>query len=106
MEVVEEVSETLLVEEVIAAEVVNSVFARTVTEVEAETAPDSETVVPVEITDTDPLVEVSGAVELEIAAEPESKMSPCARIAPVGATEVPPLMVTVPEVAVRAPAPA
>ena len=105
MDVVEDVNETLLVEEVMAAEVVNSVFARTVTEVEADTALDSETVVPVEITDTDPPVEVSGAVELETAAEPVSEMSPLALIAPVGPTEVPPLTVTVPLVAVKVPAP-
>jgi hypothetical protein len=106
MDVVDEVSETLLVLEVIAAEVVSSVFARTVTEVEAETAPESVTVLPVDTTDTEPVVEVSGAVELETAAEPKSEMSPSARIAPVGATEVPPVILTVPLVAVRAPVPA
>ena len=105
IDVVDEVNVTLLVLEVIAAEVVSSVFARTVIEVEADTAPESETVVPVEVTDTDPAVEVSGAVELETAAEPESKMLPWARIAPVGATEVPPLIVTVPVEAVNAPEP-
>jgi hypothetical protein len=104
-EVVVEDIETRLVDEVIAAEVVSSVLARSVTEVDAEIAPDMLTVVPVDTTETDPAVEVSGAVELETAAEPESKMSPCARIAPVGATEVPPLMVTVPLVAVKVPAP-
>jgi hypothetical protein len=106
MDVVDEASETLLVLEVIAAEVVSSVFARTVTELEADTAPERETVVPVEATDTEPVVEVSGAVELETAAEPEREMSPSARIAPVGATDVPPLILTVPLVAVRAPVPA
>jgi hypothetical protein len=105
MDVVVEVSETRLVLEVMAAEVVSSVFARTVTEVEADTAPDSETVVPVEVTDTDPAVEVSGAVELETAADPESEMLPSALMAPVGATEVPPLIVTVPFDAVNVPAP-
>ena len=105
IDVVDEVNVTLLVLEVIAAEVVRSVFARTVTEVEADTAPESETVVPVEATDTDPVVEVSGAVELETAAEPESEMLPSALMAPVGATEVPPLIVTVPFVAVNVPAP-
>ena len=102
---VEEVRETLLVLEVIAAEVESSVLARTVTELEADTAPESATVVPVETTDTDPEVEVSGAVELETAAEPKSEMLPSALMAPVGATEVPPLIVTVPFVAVNAPAP-
>jgi len=105
IDVVDEVNVTLLVLEVIAAEVVSSVFARNVTEVEADTAPESETVVPVEVTDTDPVVEVSGAVELETAAEPESEMLPSALMAPVGATEVPPLIVTVPFVAVNVPAP-
>ena len=105
MDVVVEVSETLLVLEVTAAEVERAVFARTVTEVEAETAPESATVVPVETTEMEPAVEVSGAVEFETAADPESEMSPRALIAPVGATDVPPLMVTVPLVAVRVPAP-
>lgn len=105
MDVVDEVSETLLVLEVMAAEVVSSVFARTATEVEAEIAPESETVLPVETTDTEPVVEVSGAVEFETAPEPESEMLPWARIAPVGATDVPPLIVMVPLLAVSVPAP-
>jgi len=104
-EVVVEVIETLLVDEVIATEVVNAVFARSVTEVDAEIAPDTLTVVPVDSTDTDPAVDVIGAVELETAADPESEILPRARIAPVGATEVPPLIVTVPFVAVNVPAP-
>jgi hypothetical protein len=104
-EVVVEVIETLLVDEVIAAEVVNAVFARSVTDVDAEIAPDMLTVVPVDTTETDPAVDVSGAVELETAADPESEMFPGARIAPVGATDVPPLIVTVPLVAVSVPAP-
>ena len=75
-EVVVEVSDTRLVDEVIAAEVVNSVFALNVTEVEAEIAPDILTVVPEEVTETEPAVEVRGAVEFETAADPESEMSP------------------------------
>ena len=71
-----EVSDTRLVDEVIAAEVVNSVFALKVTEVEAEIAPDILTVVPEEVTETEPAVEVRGAVEFETAADPESEMSP------------------------------
>jgi hypothetical protein len=63
------------------------------------------TVVPVDTTETDPAVDVSGAVELETAADPESEMLPSALMAPVGATEVPPLIVTVPFVAVNVPAP-
>ena len=104
-DVVVEVIETRLVDEVIAAEVVSSVFALNVTEVVAEIAPDMLTVVPDETTETEPEVEVSGAVEFETAADPESEISPRARMAPVGATDVPPLIVTVPLVAVRVPAP-
>ena len=100
-----DVSETRLVDEVIAADVVSSVLARRVTEVDAEIAPDMFTVVPLEATETDPVVEVSGAVELVMAAEPLSEMFSFALIAPVGPTEVPPLIVTVPLVAVRVPAP-
>jgi hypothetical protein len=100
-----EVIETRLVDEVIAAEVVSSVLARRVTEVDAEIAPDILTVVPEDTTETDPAVDVSGAVELVIAAEPLSEMSPLALIAPVGPTEVPPLIVTVPVVAVSVPDP-
>jgi hypothetical protein len=95
-EVVVEVIETRLVDEVTAAEVVSSVFALRVTEVDAEIAPDMFTVVPVDTTETDPAVEVRGAVELEIAADPESDMFPFALTAPVGPTEVPPLIVTAP----------
>lgn len=105
MDVVVEVSETRLVLEVIAAEVESSVLARRVTEVEAETAAETVTVVPVETTETDPEVEVSVAVEFETAAEPESEILPNARIAPVGETEVPPLMEIDPLVAVSVPAP-
>jgi hypothetical protein len=104
-DVVVDVSETRLVDEVIAADVVSSVFARRVTEVDAEIAPDMFTVVPEEVAETAPEVEVSGAVALETAADPESEILPRARSAPVGATEVPPLMVIVPLVAVSVPAP-
>jgi hypothetical protein len=85
--------------------VVNSVFALKVTEVEAEIAPDILTVVPEDVTETEPAVEVRGAVEFETAADPEREMLPKALIAPVGATDVPPLIVTVPLVAFRVPAP-
>jgi hypothetical protein len=71
-----EVIETRLVDEVIAAEVVSSVLARRVTEVDAEIAPDILTVVPEDTTETDPAVDVSGAVELVMAAEPLSVISP------------------------------
>jgi hypothetical protein len=50
------------------------------------------------LTSTLPWVEVRVAeVELVIAVDPERDMFPAARIAAVGATEVPPLIVTVPE---------
>jgi hypothetical protein len=75
-DVVVEVIETRLVDEVIAADVVSSVFARRVTEVDAEIAPDMFTVVPEEVAETAPEVEVSGAVEFETAADPESEISP------------------------------
>ena len=75
-DVVVDVSETRLVDEVIAADVVRSEFARRVTEVDAEIAPDMFTVVPEEVAETAPEVEVSGAVELETAADPESEISP------------------------------
>jgi hypothetical protein len=52
---------------------------------------------PLPLTSTFPPVEVSVApVALEIEPEPESEMLPEERIAAVGATEVPPLIVTVP----------
>jgi hypothetical protein len=75
-DVVVEVIETRLLDEVIAAEVVSSVFALRVTEVEAEIAPDMLTVVPDETTETEPAVDVRGAVEFETAADPESDTSP------------------------------
>jgi hypothetical protein len=75
-DVVVEVIETRLEDEVIAAEVVNSVFALKVTEVEAEIAPEMLTVVPEEVTETEPAVEVKGAVEFETAADPERVISP------------------------------
>ncbi len=75
-DVVVEVIETRLEDEVIAAEVVNSVVALKVTEVEAEIAPDMLTVVPEEVTETEPAVEVKGAVEFETAADPERVISP------------------------------
>jgi hypothetical protein len=75
-DVVVEVIETRLVDEVIAAEVVSSVLARRVTDVDAEIAPDILTVVPEDTTETDPAVDVSGAVEFETAVDPESEISP------------------------------
>ena len=71
----------------------------------ADRAAEIETVDPVEVIAMLPAVVVSEAPLLDIAADPESEMSPRALIAPVGATDVPPLMVTAPLVAVRVPAP-
>jgi hypothetical protein len=105
IELVSEVIDTRLVEDVMAAEVSRAVLARRVTEVEAEMAADMFTVRAVDLTDTAPAVEVIVAPELLTACEPESVISPLARTAPVGATDVPPLMVIVPFVAVNVPAP-
>jgi hypothetical protein len=54
------------------------------------------TVEPVEVTVTPPKVELSAAVELVIAPEPDKAIFPDAVIPPVGATVVPPLTVKVP----------
>ena len=105
IELVSEVIDTRLVEDVTAADVSRAVLARRVTEVEAEIAADIFTVRAVDLTDTAPAVEVIVAPELLTAWEPESEMSPLARTAPVGATDVPPLIVTLPFVAVSVPAP-
>jgi hypothetical protein len=105
IELVSEVIDTRLVEDVMAADVSRAVFARRVTEVEAEMAAVMFTVRAVDLTDTAPAVDVIVAPELLTACEPESVISPLARTAPVGATDVPPLMVTVPFVAVSVPAP-
>jgi hypothetical protein len=58
-----------------------------------------------EVMEIAPAEELIAAVELVIAPEPEIVMLPVALIAPVGATEVPPLIDTVPLVAVSEPAP-
>jgi hypothetical protein len=55
------------------------------------------TVLPLEVTETSPAVEVRVApVRFVTAPDPESVTFPTAWIAPVGATEVPPLMEIVP----------
>ena len=55
------------------------------------------TVLPLEVTETSPAVEVRVApVRFVKAPDPESETFPTAWIAPVGATDVPPPMVTVP----------
>ena len=88
-----------------AALVSSVVFANRVTEVDAVTPFVRLIVVPVEVIATLEPVEVMVApVAFVIAAEPEMMIAPPARIAPVGATEVPPEIASVVP-AVRAPAP-
>ena len=90
---------------VMAALVSRVVFARSVI-VEAELmAADMFSEVPVDVTETLPADEVIEAVALVMAAEPEIVMFPVAEIAPVGATDVPPEIESVPPLAVRVPAP-
>jgi hypothetical protein len=71
-----------------------------VIELGAVTFLSTEMVPAVDVIATAPVFEVTVAVELDAVVmlpEPESVMFPVAWIAAVGATEVPPLMVTVPE---------
>jgi hypothetical protein len=64
------------------------------------------TVPAVELTEKIPDVLVTVAfVAVEILPEPEKVMSPLAWIAPVGATDEPPVIESVPDEAVRDPAP-
>jgi hypothetical protein len=60
---------------------------------------------PVEVIRMSPPVDVIVAPVLVNAPEPERVMSPEACSAPVGATDVPPLMERLPEVAVNEPGP-
>ena len=60
---------------------------------------------PEEVIDTAPAEELTAAVLFVIAPVPESVMFPVAEIAPVGATVLPPLIVTTPFDAVSAPEP-
>jgi hypothetical protein len=83
-----------------------AVFASKVTDVEAEIALVKFTVVPVEVIETLEPVEVMVApVALVIPAEPEIVIAPDAWMAPVGATDEPPVMESVPAEADREPAP-
>lgn len=94
---------------VTAAEVVTVELALRVAVVAAKTIAEMLIVDALEATLTLPVVEVKVAVALVMAPEPEIVMFPDARIAPVGSTEVPPLMLIRPAVAVvavREPAPA
>jgi hypothetical protein len=90
---------------VTAAEVLRAVCAVSVTFTGADKAAEIVTVEPVEVRAMLPAVEVSDAPELDRAADPERVMSPVALIAPVGSTDVPPVILTVPDEAVSAPEP-
>ena len=105
-EVVVEVAVTVPAVAVTAAVVLSSVCAVRVTLTGADKAAEIATVEPVEVRAMLPAVEVRDAPELERAAEPESVMSPLALMAPPGAIVVPPVIRTVPDEAVSAPAPA
>jgi hypothetical protein len=77
-----------------------SLFAVNEIALAAETLLSNEMVAAVEVIETEPAVEVTLALEPEVVVmfpDPENVMFPAAWIAAVGATEVPPLMVTVPE---------
>jgi hypothetical protein len=106
MEVVFDSAVTVPLVAVTAAEVVRDVCAVSVTLTGADRAAEILTVEPVEVRPMLPAVEVSDAPEFESAAEPDSVMSPVALIAPPGAMLVPPVIRTVPDDAVNAPAPA
>jgi hypothetical protein len=71
----------------------------------AESAAEMLSVDAVEVRMMLPAVVVSDAPELVSAAEPERVMSPVALIGPVGSTDVPPVMRTVPAEAVNEPEP-
>ena len=106
IDVVFEVAVTLPAVAVTAADVVRDVYALRETFTGAERAADMLSVEPVDVRAMLPAVEVKEAPELVNAADPESVMSPVALIAPDGSTDVPPVIRTVPEDAVSAPAPA
>jgi hypothetical protein len=105
-DVVVEVAVTVPAVAVTAAVVLSSVCAERVTFTGADNAAEIDTVDPVDVSSMLPAVEVKDAPELERAAEPDSVMSPVALIAPPGAMLVPPVIRTVPDDAVKAPAPA
>ena len=77
-----------------------------VIDVDASTALAKEIFAPVEVMATEPAVDFTVAfVAVEIWPEPERVMFPVAWIAPVGATELPPEIESVPLLAVSEPAP-
>jgi hypothetical protein len=88
-----------------AADVVTVELAVSATVLAAEIAADIFTVEDLDVTSTLEASDVRVAPELVIAPVPDKVTVPRARIAPVGATEDPPLMVTVPAEAVNAPEP-
>ena len=100
-----EVMETAPAVALTAAEVVTVELALRVAVVAAETIAEMFIVEALDVTLTLPAVEVRVAVALVMAPDPEITMFPDARIAAVGATEVPPLILRVPAVAVSVPAP-
>ena len=102
------VSEVMVTEPVpadTAADVVTVELAVRATVVAAEIAAEIFTVDDRDVTSTLEASDVRVAPELVIAPVPDRVTVPRARIAPVGATAAPPLIRTVPEVAVRAPLP-
>jgi hypothetical protein len=106
IDVVVEVADTVPVVAVTAAEVTSSVCAFRKTSTGAERAAEIVTVDAVDVSEMLPVVVVKDAPVLVSAADPERVMSPVALIAPPGAILVPPVIRTVPDEAVRAPAPA
>jgi hypothetical protein len=88
-----------------AADVVTVELAVSETVVAAEIAAEIFTVDDREVTSTLDVRDVRVAPELVMAPVPDKVTVPRARITPVGATEDPPLMVTVPAEAVNAPEP-
>jgi hypothetical protein len=74
-----------------------SLFAVNEIALDAETLRSSVRLAPVDVIDTEPDVELMSAAELVVMfPDPEIKMLPEACRAPVGATEVPPLIDRVP----------
>ena len=106
IDVVVEVADTVPVVAVTAAEVTSSVCAVRETSTGAERAAEIVTVDAVDVSEMLPAVVVKDAPVFVSAAEPDSVMSPVALIAPPGAMLVPPVIRTVPDDAVKAPAPA
>ena len=105
IDVVVEVTVTVPVVAVTAAEVTSSVCAVRETSTGAERAAEIVTVDAVDVSEMLPVVVVKDAPVFVSAAEPDSVMSPEALIGPVGAIDVPPVIRTVPADAVIEPEP-